>query len=281
MTKTTTPEYDAFCKLLSGKVADLSPQLQKIAHFIMENPHEAALETATEIAARLNVQPSTLIRLSQILGFPGFSDIQKIFRQHTRLKLTGSTIAYTDRIRSLREQQKNKRNAAKDLLDQFIYANIASLEQLQHDINASKFNRAIKLIEKARCIFILGTRRSFPAASYMFYTFARLHQRSYLLDAVGGLLKQQAESIQKHDALMIFTFPPYAKETLEITREAKDKGAKIVSVTDSPIAPVVELSDYNFSCDKVTVSGFRTVAASLCIAQAMAVELGVDMIELD
>ena len=281
MTLKAISEYDAFCKLLSVKLDGLSPQHQKIARFMMDNPHETALETASRIADRLNVQPPSLIRLARILGFSGISDIQKIFREHTRTHLSGNTVAYTDRIRALQAQQKNKRNAAKGLLDQFIYANIASLDQLQQDINAQKFSMAIKLIEKAKCIFILGTRRSFPAASYMFYTLARLHKTAYLLDGVGGLLNQQLNNIQKHDALMVFTFPPYAEETFEATKLAKERGAKIVSVTDSPIAPVMEFSDYNFNCDKTTVSGFRTFAASLCIAQAISVELGVDVSELD
>ena len=277
MVQKVISEYDAFCKLLSVKLDDLSPQHQKIARFIIDNPHEMALETATRIASRLKVQPSSLIRLACILGFSGFSDIQKIFREHTRMQLSGNIVAYTDHTRALQEQKKIKCNAAKSLLDRFIYANIASLEQLQQDINAQKFNRAINLIEKANCIFILGTRRSFPAASYMFDTFARLHQPAYLLDGVGGLLNKQVENIQKHDVLMVFTFAPYANETFEATKLAKRKGAKIVSVTDSPVAPVMAFSDYNFNCDKITVSGFRTIAASLCIAQAISVELGVDL----
>ena len=280
MSEKAVSEFDAFCKLLSVKLDSLSPQHQKIARFMMENPHETALETASGIADQLKVQPSSLIRLAHILGFSGISDLQKIFKEHTRARLYNITVAYTDCIQAPKAKQKNRDYAAKGVLDQFIYANIASLKHLQQEINAQKFSRAIKLIEKAERTYILGTRCSFPAASYMFDTFARLHQPAYLLDGVGGLLNQQVENIQKNDALMVFAFPPYAEETFEATKLAREKGAKIVSVTDSPIAPVMEFSDYNFNCDKSMVNGFRTITGSLCIAQAISVKLGIDVYKL-
>ena len=280
MSEKAVSEFDAFCKLLSVKLDSLSPQHQKIARFMMENPHETALETASGIADQLKVQPSSLIRLAHILGFSGISDLQKIFKEHTRARLCDITVAYTDRIQAPKAKQKNRDYAAKGVLDQFIYANIASLKHLQQNINAQKFSRAIKILEKAKRTYILGTRCSFPAASYMFDTFARLHQPAYLLDGVGGLLNQQVENIQKNDVLMVFTFPPYAEETFEATKLAREKGAKIVSVTDSPIAPVMEFSDYNFNCDKSMVNGFRTITGSLCIAQAISVKLGIDVCKL-
>ena len=280
MSEKAVSEFDAFCKLLSVKLDSLSPQHQKIARFMMENPHETALETASGIADQLKVQPSSLIRLAHILGFSGISDLQKIFKEHTRARLYNITVAYTDCFQAPKATQKNRDYAPKGVLDQFIYANIASLKHLQQEINAQKFSRAIKLIEKAERTYILGTRCSFPAASYMFDTFARLHQPAYLLDGVGGLLNQQVENIQKNDALMVFAFPPYAEETFEATKLAREKGAKIVSVTDSPIAPVMEFSDYNFNCDKSMVNGFRTITGSLCIAQAISVKLGIDVYKL-
>lgn len=273
MTEKAVSEFDAFCKLLSVKLESLSPQHQKIARFMMENPHETALETASGIADQLNVQPSSLVRLARILGYSGISDIQKIFKEHTRTQLCD----ITDCIRDPATKQNNRHISARDVLDQFIYANIASLRHLQRNINAQKFSRAIKILEQARRTYILGTRCSYPAASYMFDAFARLRQPAYLLDGVGGFLNQQAENIQKNDALMVFAFPPYAEETFEATKLAKEKGAKIVSVTDSPIAPVMEFSDCNFNCDKTMVNGSRPITGSLCIAQAISVKLGVDV----
>ena len=92
MTEKAVSEFDAFCKLLSVKLDSLSPQHQKIARFIIENPYETALETASRIAAQLKVQPSSLIRLARILGFSGISDIQKIFKEHTRTRLSDTTV---------------------------------------------------------------------------------------------------------------------------------------------------------------------------------------------
>ena len=55
---------------------DLPKRLQQVAAFALENPQEMALGTASSIAARAQVQASTLVRFAQAIGFGGFSELQ-------------------------------------------------------------------------------------------------------------------------------------------------------------------------------------------------------------
>ncbi|WP_081786552.1 MurR/RpiR family transcriptional regulator [Kordiimonas gwangyangensis] len=61
--------FDEFNIVLAGRFDGLSKQLKKIARFILDNPVDTALDTAAEIANRLEVQPSSLIRFAQALDF--------------------------------------------------------------------------------------------------------------------------------------------------------------------------------------------------------------------
>ena len=80
----------------------LSRQLQKIARFVLEYPEDMALETVAVIAKRATVQPSSMIRFAQALGFDGFSDMQQVFRS----VLVTRSGNYRDRIETLRRQSE-------------------------------------------------------------------------------------------------------------------------------------------------------------------------------
>ncbi len=76
--------------------------------------------------------------------------------------------------------------------------------------------------------------------------------------------------------LVVATFPNYAEEVIGVAQHARDAGAKVIAMTDKLVSPIVKLSDAYFLTDKVTASGFRTVTGTMCLAQSLAIGLGMD-----
>ncbi|WP_020400218.1 MurR/RpiR family transcriptional regulator [Kordiimonas gwangyangensis] len=268
--------FDEFNIVLAGRFDGLSKQLKKIARFILDNPVDTALDTAAEIANRLEVQPSSLIRFAQALDFEGFSEIQKIFRANLVQQLPGYSANYSDRIQKLKEGASEGAEGAHPILNVFMEANRDALTSLQSEVSVARLDEAINTIKAAKNIYILGQRRSFPVASYLYYMMRNLDIRAFLLDGVGGNLSEQARLIGDGDVLVVATFPNYADEVIGVAQQARDAGAKVIAMTDKLVSPIVKLSDTYFLTDKVTVSGFRTVTGTMCLAQALAIGLGLD-----
>lgn len=268
--------FDEFNIVLAGRFDGLSKQLKKIARFILDNPVDTALDTAAEIANRLEVQPSSLIRFAQALDFEGFSEIQKIFRANLVQQLPGYSANYSDRIQKLKEGASEGAEGAHPILNVFMEANRDALTSLQSEVSVARLDEAINTIKAAKNIYILGQRRSFPVASYLYYMMRNLDIRAFLLDGVGGNLSEQARLIGDGDVLVVATFPNYADEVIGVAQQARDSGAKVIAMTDKLVSPIVKLSDTYFLTDKVTVSGFRTVTGTMCLAQALAIGLGLD-----
>lgn len=268
--------FDEFNIVLAGRFDGLSKQLKKIARFILDNPVDTALDTAAEIANRLEVQPSSLIRFAQALDFEGFSEIQKIFRANLVQQLPGYSANYSDRIQKLKEGATEGAEGAHPILNVFMEANRDALTSLQSEVSVARLDEAINTIKAAKNIYILGQRRSFPVASYLYYMMRNLDIRAFLLDGVGGNLSEQARLIGDGDVLVVATFPNYADEVIGVAQQARDAGAKVIAMTDKLVSPIVKLSDTYFLTDKVTVSGFRTVTGTMCLAQALAIGLGLD-----
>lgn len=266
--------FDEFGALLAERFAGLSKQLKKIAQFVLDHPVETAMGTAVEIAARLEVQPSSLIRFAQALDVDGFSEIQKIFRARVVEQLPGYTASYSERIQGLRPRPDEGTAEQPAVLDVFLAANWDSLSELARDYSGDRLEEAIELIRKAHCIYVVGLRRSFPGAAYIYYSLRHMNIRAVLLDGAGGLLLEQARMIETNDVLIAVTFPSYAPEVMEVARLARENGAGVISITDRHVSPVISLSDIHFLTDKVTVSGFRTMASTMCLAQALVIGTG-------
>ena len=61
--------------------ANLTKTQKTIAEFILDNSSEACFMTSTEIAQKLAVSESSVIRFSRSLGYSGFMDFQKALRK--------------------------------------------------------------------------------------------------------------------------------------------------------------------------------------------------------
>jgi DNA-binding MurR/RpiR family transcriptional regulator len=90
---------------------------------------------------------------------------------------------------------------------------------------------------------------------------------------VGGLANHQVESIGAEDLLVAISYPPYAQETLEIVQRAIARRAHLLSFTDTPVSPIAKPADAVLLVRETEVRSFRSLSASLCLAQAVAISV--------
>eukprot|EP01037_Dinobryon_pediforme_P020135 gene20135-20682_t len=76
--------YEEFRAVLSSGSMRFPKQLRQVAIFMSQNPSDIALGTVAEIARDAGVQPSALVRFAKSLGYPGFTDLQEIFKTYVK-----------------------------------------------------------------------------------------------------------------------------------------------------------------------------------------------------
>jgi len=248
----------------------LSRQLQKIARFVLEYPEDMALETVAVIAKRAAVQPSSMIRFAQALGFDGFSDMQQVFRT----VLVSRSGNYRDRIETLRRQSEGDGADPAAVLADSVEESIHALQLLGEHTPTDDLNRAIDLLADSNDIYVLAERRAFPVAFYLTYAISRLERPVHLLDGVGGMLNQQARNIKQNDAVIVVSFPPYSPTVVELLAEQSQRGVTTVSITDSAISPVAMEATVTFGIKQQEERAFRSLVAPMCLAQSLVVGLG-------
>jgi DNA-binding MurR/RpiR family transcriptional regulator len=259
-------DFAALRTLIVARVGRLPRRLAQVATYALENPDEIAFGTAAGIAAAAGVQPSTLVRFSQALGYQGFSDLQDVFRARLRERVP----TYDERLRQMREHG-HAASKAGVLLDGFSEAAARSIADLRAKADPAALDRAVDLLAAAETIYLLGLRRSFPITAYMAYAFGKLGVRNILVDGIAGLGAEQVSFISPRDAILAVSFTPYASETVTLAQSAKSRGAKVVSITDSIFSPLAPMADAWLEIVEANFEGFRSMAATLALAMTLSV----------
>lgn len=248
----------------------LSKRLQQIARYVLDEPNDLALETLAVIADRAGVQPSAIVRFAKTFGFDGASQMQRLFRDGL---LSGHmALGYSERIRNFTE--KVDQRAAGDgaeLLAEFVEGNTLALQNLGQTVSERDMVEAVSLIRKAETVYVVGFRRAFPVSSYLAYSLQQVNKRTMFVDGVAGLTRQQVQTIGPKDLLIAVSYQPYAEETVQAVEIAADKGAKILSLSDSLVSPIAKLATAVLQVRESEVRTFRSLAASICLAQALVI----------
>jgi DNA-binding MurR/RpiR family transcriptional regulator len=255
---------------------ELSPRLQQVAKYVLENPNDMALQTLAVIAERSEVQPSTIVRFAKTFGYEGASDMQELFKDE--MLTQAPSPSYAERIRQFsRRAGAAGALAPQDVMHEFADSNILALEHLKSSVRKADLERAVDLIAAANAVYIVGLRRSFPVASYLAYALRHVDKRAYLLDGVAGMLAEQSTMLTSKDLLIAISFQPYAAETVEIVGSTREQKARIIAITDSRLSPIAAASDLVFEIKDAEVRQFRSLTASLCLAQSLVISYAFDM----
>jgi DNA-binding MurR/RpiR family transcriptional regulator len=256
--------YEELRAVLSSGTVHFPKRLRQVAIFLWQHPGEMALGTISEVAAQASVQPSTLVRFAQAFGFAGFSEFQELFKEHIK----GS---WPDARGSGKAGGRSAVASSADLrfVEGLVAASQASLARIGEDFDVAAFERMADILAAADLIYVIGSKRAFPVTAYVSLTLSQQGVRNVLVDNVGSTAFDQVGCIRPDDAVLAVSFSPYNSITPELVAAARERAAKIVSITDSTFSPLVALSDVSVEVIESDFAGFRSLAATLAVGMAL------------
>ena len=258
--------YEELKDAISEAYPTLSPQLQRLARYALDKPHDLALATVAAVAEANAVQPSSTIRFANALGFDGFSQMQQVFRSH----LVERGAPYRERIKRMAPGPQ----AAGGVLHQFVDEAVDELRHLEEHVDPNALAAAVRLLAAAPRIHVLAQRRAFPVAAYLAYALNQLELRAHLLDGLGGMLDGFARNIGAGEVLVVASFRNYSPAVVETALAARTRGVSVIAITDSALSPLKSAADVCFELGDDSSRPFRSLVAPLCLAQALVVATG-------
>jgi len=259
-------DFETLRAVILDRRLDLPKRIAQVAAYALDNPDDIAFGTAASIAASAGVQPSTLIRFAQMLGFDGFTSMQAVFRERLRER----TNSYDERLLALRERAK-KGAGQRAIFDGFVAAATTSLQDISRSIDEAGLEKAVALLAKAETIHVLARRRSYPVASYIAYALGKLGIRTRLIESAAGMEAEMIGFADARDAVIAISFSPYAPATMEQAGAFAARGVPIVAITDSSFSPLAQHADIWFEVAEADFAGFRSLSASMALAMALCI----------
>jgi DNA-binding MurR/RpiR family transcriptional regulator len=222
--------YDDLQAEIGRRFPSLSPQLQQIARYALERPQDVALDTVAAAANKAQVQPSAMVRFAQALGYDGYSDMQRIFRD----RLLQRSASYRDRIATLRRAHprvgESPEGGAARFRERFHRPPLPP--RGAHRSGAARGRREAPRASRARARARPAPR--VPVACYLSYALAQLELAVTLLDGVGGMLEEQAAGLVRGDVLLAVSFRNYSPSVIELPRNAFARGISVIVITIAP-----------------------------------------------
>ena len=260
---------EEFHALIVAQQPHLSARLKLVAVYLVEHPQQIAFNTLAEIAEKAGVHASTLVRFANYFGFDGFSEVQRLYKN----QIIDHPSNYRERISQLKKVDGNGEVTPALLLHDFAEGNGLALGLLQQQIKPEVLDATVQALANANEIFICGVRRMYPAAVYMDYALSQMDVRCHVIDGQGAMAPEQMKWINADSVLVAITFNPYGQTTTEAVHFAREKGAKIVLITDSELCPHTQIADVMI-VREADVRGFRSLNSTLCLVQTLCVALG-------
>ena len=256
--------YEELRALLSSATVRLPRQLREVASYIARNPSDFAVGNTVEISRRAGVQPSTLVRFAQALGFQGFSELQDLFKDYVKMnwpEARGRADALAEAVAA--------DNPDLRMVAGVVRTAIASLSRMPDEIDLRAFDAIASGMAGADTIHLVGSKRAFPVTLYMAIALSQLGIRNNLVDNVGSLGFEQLSFASAADAVLAVSFSPYNSITPTLAARAAQAGAAVFAITDTMASPLVLTANAWIGINEPDFGGFRSLAGTLAVGMAL------------
>lgn len=250
---------------------NLSPQLRQAAHYLIDRPDEIAFTSMRQLAERAEVQPATMVRLAQAIGFDGYEAMREPFRDALRQQPSG----FGQRARNLlaRTGRRSGGRALSQLAGEMMAADRENISLSLEAIGADEMADAARVLAGARRIYLVGQRSLFPAAFYVHYACSMFRDNIVLLDGSGGTFADGLRGINEEDAVLVYSFDPYSRGTIAAAEYAAGHGATVIAVTDSLVSPLAVLTRHLMLVATDTPAMFRSIVPAMTVSQVLVAQI--------
>lgn len=250
--------------LLKENSYKFSKGQRAIANYIIDSYDKAAFMTASKLGIAVGVSESTVVRFAMELGFNGYPAMQKAMQEMVMNRLTASQ----------RIEVANDRIGNQDILSTVIQSDIEKLRQTAETVNREAFRAAVDAVLHARHVYILGVRSTAPLANFLGYYLGQILDTVHVVTTSGtSAVFEQIISVDEQDAVIAFSFPRYSTSTAQGAQYCRDKGAKVIGITDSMTSPLGRNCEHVLLAKSDMISLVDSLTAPMSIVNALIVAI--------
>ncbi|WP_171233190.1 MurR/RpiR family transcriptional regulator [Ruegeria sp. HKCCA4812] len=248
---------------LSQEWDALTPEAQKAARYVLENPTDVGVSTVREIAEAAKVKPNTFVRMARQVGFEGYEDFRAPFREAIRR----GNVSFPDRARWL--QDIGKSGELGGLYADMVGAAIRNIEETFAGIDAATLKAAAEDIWNCRQIFTLGVGVNNSNARNFTYLASTGMKQFHAIPRPGSTPVDDLAWADEQDVLIAITCHPYRTEVIDAIKLARLQGLTVIGISDSPASPVILNAQHGFVVAADTPQFFPSSVSTIALLETL------------
>jgi RpiR family carbohydrate utilization transcriptional regulator len=246
------------------RMNELSSGRRETLRRILENPREFVLPSVRAAAASLNIDPATLIRMVQRLGFDGYRAFQNYLHD---LSIANAT--------SLDGMQSTDRNSSGELdpLRVMLEQDAKNLNEIYNGADMKRLHALARRIHSARRVLILGGDLAENLVHYIEHHLTLIGLPVHAATSVGRTL-HLSRSFGKGDVVIAISFRKGLRQTIEGLQRARANGAYCVGITGTYVSPIARFTNEFFVASVESRSFIDSYVAPMALANLILVACG-------
>ncbi|MBA4538564.1 MurR/RpiR family transcriptional regulator [Bacillus aquiflavi] len=251
-------------KLIANKLPEMSKSQRKIAKYVLSNTESVPFFTVGKLAKMAGVSEATVVRFATFLGFSGYSKWQKAMQESVKRQLTT-----VERLQ-LSDDVYEKEDKA---IYEMFHEEIERIQTMADQFNAAAFDEAVQSIIKAERIFIIANRSAVSLGAFLEFYFDLMFQNTELIRNPHGI-SEKLFRLNKNDVVIGLSFARYTQNTIEAVSFAKDRGTKVIAITDHLLSPLIPFADVALTAPSEMPSFIDSFVAPLSLINALITAVG-------
>lgn len=262
-----TPHADTdFQKLVLQHYDELPPQQKLIADYLLEHLRELPFLSVPELSERCGASEATVVRFAQRLGYDGFSGLKAALSETLRHKVVRSA-GLPAAAEALARTPKH------DTLVAVAHNEIANIQKSIEDLDREAFQHAAVGLFKADHIYAYGLGISAYLADLFIYLVTQLGMRGTTLSTRHSSPLEQLGPLRPADLLVLFSFPPYSRQTVDVAAHLAERGIPTIAICDRLTAPVAKTARFVLPVRTDNMMFTNSFAAASVLLNALTTEV--------
>jgi DNA-binding MurR/RpiR family transcriptional regulator len=212
----------------------LSPNRRRLLRSTLENPDETFFLSSRALARRFKVDPATIVRTIQALGYERYNDFAADLRAHFVARLTPYRIL---------EATTREAGSAGDHVRHSLERDLGTLNRLLNATDPTAVLAAASRIHRARRILVVGADLAASLAWFLAYGLSPLGYDAEAPVGSGGHLHHKTRLLGRKDLLVAISFGRCLRATVEAAQLARERGVPTLAITDADTTPLARACD--------------------------------------
>ena len=248
---------------IQNKFEELPKNQRKIANYFVDNFDKVSFLTVHDISLATGASVASVVRFAQRIGFSGFSELREAIAESLQTHLSNlETFPFFE-----------KRNVAKDILTSVANLDIKNINDTLSIIEREVFDNSINMILKSRRVYTAGLGISYLLAEILAYQLSQVAVDATAFKNNSCPFSEQIPMLNKKDLIILFSFPPYSKDTIEAAKIASEKNIKIIAITNKEASPITLFSKVNLIVHSKNMLFTNSFAAISVLINALATSI--------